>query len=146
MDLNARGRYAVMAMADLALHGGSGAVPLGDIAGRQQIPAAYLEQIFLKLRRAGLIESERGRAGGYRLARPAGRIAIADVMAAAEESVAMTRCNVHGASGCVQHERCLTHDLWDALTDQIVYYLQIVSLQDVIDGKVRRGPIGEAAE
>ncbi len=135
-----------MAMADLARHGGAAAVPLSDIAERQQISIAYLEQIFLKLRRAGLIESERGRMGGYRLARAASTIAVSDVMAAADESVEMTRCASEGTPGCVKQERCLTHDLWDALSDQIRYYLQDVSLQDVIDGKVRRNAILEAAE
>ena len=146
MELNSKGRYAVMAMADLARHGGAMAVPLSDIAERQQISIAYLEQIFLKLRRAGLIESERGRSGGYRLAKPAAGIAVADVMAAADESVEMTRCASEGTPGCVKQERCLTHDLWDALSDKIRDYLQDVSLQDVIDGKVRRTAIREAAE
>ena len=92
MELNAKGRYAVMAMADLARHDAGGSVPLSGIAERQHISPAYLEQIFLKLRRAGLVESERGRAGGYRLARSAASIAVGDVMAAAEEDVEMTRC------------------------------------------------------
>ena len=146
MELNSKGRYAVMAMADLARHGAGATVPLGDIAARQKIPSAYLEQIFMKLRRAGLIDSERGRAGGYRLARPAALIAIADIMTAADESVEMTRCAGDGAPGCVKQERCLTHDLWDALTDNIRDYLQGVSLQNVIDGKVRRTALSEAAE
>ena len=138
MELNAKGRYAVMAMADLARHGVGGSVPLSGIAERQRISPAFLEQIFLKLRRAGLVESERGRAGGYKLSRPAATIAVGDVMAAAEEEVEMTRCSAEGLTGCIGHERCLTHDLWDALSDNIRTYLQAVSLQDVVDGKVRR--------
>jgi len=138
VELNAKGRYAVMAMADLARHGADGAVALSGIAERQRISPAFLEQIFLKLRRAGLVESERGRAGGYRLARPAAAIAVGEVMLAAEEPVEMTRCAGEGLAGCIGHERCLTHDLWDALSIQIRQYLQDVSLQDVLDGKVRR--------
>ena len=138
MELNAKGRYAVMAMADLARHGAAGSVPLSGIAERQKISPAFLEQIFLKLRRAGLVESERGRAGGYKLARPAALIAVGEVMAAAEEEVEMTRCAGEGLAGCVGQERCLTHDLWDALGDQIRQYLQDISLQDVLDGRVRR--------
>ena len=138
MELNAKGRYAVMAMADLARNGAGGAVALSGIAERQRISPAFLEQIFLKLRRAGLVESERGRAGGYRLARPAAMIAVGEVMEAAEEPVEMTRCAADGLTGCIGHERCLTHDLWDVLGDRIREYLQEVSLQDVIDGKVRR--------
>lgn len=141
MELNAKGRYAVMAMADLARNGAGGAVALSGIAERQKISPAFLEQIFLKLRRAGLVESERGRAGGYRLARPASRIAVGEVMVAAEEAVEMTRCGTEGIAGCVGHERCLTHDLWDALSDEIRAYLQGVSLQDVLDGRVRREPL-----
>ncbi len=138
LELNAKGRYAVMAMADLARHGGADAVALGAIAERQQISQAYLEQIFLKLRRAGLVLSERGRTGGYRLARPAAEIAVAEVMAAADESVEMTRCAGEGLAGCVKNERCLTHDLWRELSENIREFLDHVSLQDVLDGKVNR--------
>jgi Rrf2 family iron-sulfur cluster assembly transcriptional regulator len=141
VELNAKGRYAVMAMADLARNGAGGAIALSGIAERQKISPAYLEQIFLKLRRAGLVESERGRSGGYRLARPAAAIAVGDVMIAAEEPVEMTRCAGEGFDGCIGHERCLTHDLWDALSNRIRSYLQEVSLQDVIDGRVRREPL-----
>jgi Rrf2 family protein len=152
MDLNTKGRYAVMAMADLARHGGDGAVPLTEIAERQQISLAYLEQLFQKLRRAGIVESERGRLGGYRLARDMGVITIAEVMAAVEEPFVMTRCQGHGTSGCVAGNRCLTHDLWDALGDHIAGFLGSVSLQDVLEGQLggnRRVPgagIGAAAE
>ena len=139
MELNSRGRYAVMALADLARHGGEQAVPLGDIAARQQISLAYLEQIFLKLRRAGLVESARGRAGGYRLARSATEIAVDEIMQAAEEPVEMTRCAAEGLAGCVGHERCLTHDLWQALGDHIRDFLRGVSLADVVGGMGKRG-------
>lgn len=152
MDLNTKGRYAVMAMADLARHGGGGAVPLTEIAERQQISLAYLEQLFQKLRRAGVVESARGRLGGYRLARGMGAITVAEVMAAVEEPVIMTRCQGLGTTGCVAGDRCLTHDLWDALGEHIAGFLASVTLQDVLDGRLavtRQVPlpaIGAAAE
>jgi Rrf2 family protein len=130
-----------MAMADLALKGVEGSVRLNEIADRQQISPAYLEQIFLRLRRAGLIESERGRTGGYRLARPASAITIADVMAAADEPIEMTRCISEGLPGCVKHARCLTHDLWDALTDHIQEFLERVTLEDVVSGRLPISPL-----
>lgn len=159
MELNTKGRYAVMAMADLAKYGGSGSVPLSAIADRQLISLAYLEQLFSKLRRAGLVESARGRSGGYVLGRPAATIAIAEIMAAVEEDIRMTRCEADGVTKpCVGGQRCLTHGLWDALGDEIARFLSTVTLQDVLDG-IRRpeasglagfgapGPVGrEAAE
>jgi Rrf2 family protein len=134
VELNTRGRYAVMAMADLAKYGESGALPLPAIAERQQISLAYLEQLFLKLRRAGLVESARGRSGGYRLGRPATTITVAEVMAAVEEDTRMTRCGGEHAKPCLPGQRCLTHELWDALGDQISAFLASVTLRDVLDG------------
>ena len=134
MELNTRGRYAVMAMADLAKYGADGSLPLPAIAERQQISLAYLEQLFLKLRRAGLVESARGRSGGYRLGRPANAISVADVMAAVEEDTRMTRCGGEAAKPCMAGQRCLTHGLWDALGDQIASFLENVTLQEVLDG------------
>ena len=134
MELNTRGRYAVTAMADLAKHGADGALALSMIAGRQQTSLAYLEQLFLKLRRAGLVESARGRSGGYRLARPARAISVAEIMAAVEEDIRMTRCSGEAAKPCMSGQRCLTHGLWDALSDQIASFLGNVTLQEVLDG------------
>ncbi|MFM9942042.1 MAG: Rrf2 family transcriptional regulator [Hyphomicrobiaceae bacterium] len=134
MDLNTKGRYAVMAMADIAKHADLDAVPLSQIADRQRMSLAYLEQIFARLRRAGLVESVRGRTGGYRLGRPASRITVAEVMAAVEEEVRMTRCGGDHGAPCLGTERCLTHGLWDALGEQIAHFLAQVSLQDVLDG------------
>jgi Rrf2 family iron-sulfur cluster assembly transcriptional regulator len=134
VELNTRGRYAVMAMADLAKYGANGSLPLPAIAERQQISLAYLEQLFLKLRRAGLVESARGRSGGYRLGRPADAISVADVMAAVEEDTRMTRCGGEAAKPCMAGQRCLTHGLWDALGDQIASFLENVTLQEVLDG------------
>ncbi len=138
MELTTKGRYAVMAMADLAKHGQDAAIPLSAIADRQQLSIAYLEQIFLKLRRAGLVESERGRAGGYRLSRAAAEITVSDVMRAVSEDTRMTRCQGDDEVGCVGEHRCLTHGLWDALGEHIHSFLAQVSLGDVLDGRVSR--------
>ncbi|KAB2919857.1 MAG: Rrf2 family transcriptional regulator [Hyphomicrobiaceae bacterium] len=121
-------------MADLARYGADGALALPVIAERQQISLAYLEQLFLKLRRAGLVESARGRAGGYRLGRPASSITVAEVMAAVEEDIRMTRCHGELEKPCMVGQRCLTHGLWDALGDHIAAFLESVTLQEVIDG------------
>ncbi len=134
MELNTKGRYAVTAMADLAKYGVGEAVPLSAIAERQQISLAYLEQLFAKLRRAGLVESARGRTGGYRLARPAASVTVAEVMRAVDEGIRMTRCGGEESVPCMAGRRCLTHGLWDALGDQIATFLESVTLQEVIDG------------
>ncbi len=134
MELNTKARYAVMAMADLAKCGGDGAaVPLSAIAERQSLSVAYLEQIFLRLRRARLVESARGRTGGYVLARRAQDIAISEIMNAVHEETRMTRC-LDGDAGCLGDQRCLTHGLWHALGGHIAAFLANVTLQEVIDG------------
>jgi Rrf2 family protein len=134
LELNTKGRYAVMAMADLAKYGGVDTVPLSAIAERQQISLAYLEQLFARLRRARLVESARGRSGGYRLSRPASRITVAEVMRAVDEGLRMTRCGGEYLAPCMVGKRCLTHGLWDALSDRIGTFLDSVTLQDVLDG------------
>jgi Rrf2 family protein len=121
-------------MADLAKYGGNGSVPLSAIAERQQISLAYLEQIFLRLRRAGLVESARGRSGGYRLGRPATVISVGEIMAAVDEDMRMTRCGGEDSVPCMAGKRCLTHGLWDALGESITAFLHGVSLQEVLDG------------
>jgi len=134
LELNTKGRYAVMAMADLAKYGEGAAVPLSAIAARQNLSLAYLEQIFLRLRRAGLVESERGRTGGYMLGRPAYMIRIAEIMQAVHEETRMTRC-LDSDMGCLgEEERCLTHGLWHALGGHIAAFLSSVTLQEVLDG------------
>ncbi len=133
MELNTKGRYAVMAMADLAKNQGETAVPLSQIAERQQLSLSYLEQIFLRLRRAGLVDSSRGRTGGYRLGRPATEIAVGEIMAAVEEETRMTRC-MDGGIGCLGEERCLTHNLWCGLGGHIAAFLWSVSLAEVLEG------------
>jgi Rrf2 family transcriptional regulator, iron-sulfur cluster assembly transcription factor len=134
MELNTKGRYAVMAMADLAKHANGSALPLPSIAERQQISLAYLEQLFVKLRRAGLVASARGRTGGYHLGRPASAITVAEIMAAVEEDTRMTRCGGEHAAPCIPGERCLTHGLWGALGDHIAAFLAEVTLQEVLEG------------
>jgi Rrf2 family transcriptional regulator, iron-sulfur cluster assembly transcription factor len=135
LELNTRGRYAVMALADIAKFASNDTVSLAVVAERQHLSAAYLEQLFVALRRAELVESVRGRAGGYKLARPAHAINIAEIMAAVEEDTRMTRCHDE-PGGCVGSERCLTHDLWSALGRTIQDFLAGITLQDVLDGKL----------
>ncbi|HWB46774.1 MAG TPA: Rrf2 family transcriptional regulator [Hyphomicrobiaceae bacterium] len=139
MELNTKGRYAVTAMADLAKYGAEGAIPLSAIAEREQISIAYLEQLFLKLRRAGLVESARGRLGGYRLCRPADSITIAQIMSAVEEDTRMTRCGGEASAPCLSGRRCITHALWDSLGEHIAGFLENVTLQQVIEGLPRSG-------
>lgn len=134
MELNTKGRYAVTAMADLAKFAAGAAVPLSAVAERQRISLAYLEQLFVKLRRAGLVMSERGRAGGYRLGRPADQISVAEIMRAVDEGVRMTRCGGEDAAPCVPGDRCITHGLWDALGEQIAWFLDSVTVHDVVNG------------
>lgn len=140
MRLSTKGRYAVMAMADLARRqeGAGRAVALADIAARQEISLSYLEQLFARLRRKGLVQSARGPGGGYRLAATAETTTIAEIVHAVDEPLRATRC-AHHAKGCMlKGERCLTHDLWDDLGLQIEDYLASVSLADVIGGRVGR--------
>jgi Rrf2 family protein len=129
LELNTKGRYA-----DLAKFGEGAAIPLSAIADRQGLSLSYLEQIFLRLRRAGLVESERGRTGGYVLGRPAYMIRIAEIMEAVHEETRMTRC-FDGDVGCLGvEERCLVHGLWHALGGHIATFLSSVTLQEVLDG------------
>lgn len=140
MKLGTKGRYAVMAMADLARREGEKAVCLADIAERQEISLAYLEQLFARLRREGLVVSARGPGGGYRLARPAAETNVAEIINAVDEPMHATRCAGHEGAGCMMRgERCLTHDLWDEMGLRIESYLASVSLADVVQGRVRQG-------
>ncbi len=135
MQLSTKGRYAVMAMVDLAEHSDRIASPLSLIAERQHISIAYLEQLFLKLRRAGLVKAMRGPKGGYRLSRTPSEISIAEIMDAADEPVRMNRCSVEGTDWCLGTKRCTTHGLWRALGQHISSFLDDANLQDVLDGK-----------
>ncbi len=134
MKLTTKGRYAVTAMLDLALHYENGPITLADIAQRQGISLSYLEQLFSRLRRKTLVTSVRGPGGGYRLGRDANEIYIGEVIQAVDENMDTTRCG--GAHNCQENERCLTHDLWQDLSGQIYTYLNKISLQDMMD---RRG-------
>jgi Rrf2 family iron-sulfur cluster assembly transcriptional regulator len=128
-----------MAMADLARRQSDAvrAVALADIAARQEISLSYLEQLFARLRRKGLVESARGPGGGYRLARPAAETSIAEIVHAVDEPLRATRCGDRSKGCMLKGERCLTHDLWADLGDHIEGYLASVSLHDVISGRLR---------
>ncbi len=130
MKLTTKGRYAVTAMLDLALHDAKGPVNLADIAKRQDISLSYLEQLFAKLRRNGLVDSARGPGGGYRLNKPAGEISVAEVIDAVDEPVDATRCA--GQQNCQGELRCLTHDLWTDLNNQISTFLNGVTLGELV--------------
>lgn len=132
MKLSTKGRYAVMAMADIAQHGNGAPAPLGGIARRQEISQEYLEQLFAKLRRAGLVDSARGPGGGYSLARHPDDIRIADIIHAVDEPLQVTRCQGDAIDGCVAGDKCVTHELWAALGRQIVGFLSAVTLGDVV--------------
>lgn len=131
MILGSKVRYAVMAMAELAMRQQGQPVTLAELADAQEITLPYLEQIFARLRQYGLVTSVRGPGGGYVLARPASDIRISDIASAVDESLKMTRCEAH-AGGCMsKNARCLTHDLWEGLEQHIHAYLHAVSLSDI---------------
>jgi len=137
MRLSTKGRYAVMALVDLATNSQGRPVSLADISGRQEISLSYLEQLFAKLRRAGLVKSVRGPGGGYLLARTADDTRIADAILAVDEPIRATRCKPNTATGCHSDKsRCLTHDLWEELSRQIHLFLSSVSLADVVERRV----------
>ncbi len=130
MKLTSKGRYAVTAMLDVALHSTRGPVPLADISERQEISLSYLEQLFSRLRREKLVDSVRGPGGGYKLGKSPDEIAIGEVIRAVDESVDATRC--HGQSDCQGGERCLTHSLWEDLSDRISVFLDSITLGELM--------------
>ena len=136
MKLTTRGRYAVTAMLDLALRAGNGPISLAEISERQLISLSYLEQLFAKLRRNGLVKSTRGPGGGYSIARGLDEVSVSDIISAVNESVDATSCvvkgNCHGQEG-----HFLTHDLWEGLSQQIEEFLGGISLQQLIEQKVK---------
>lgn len=140
MRLTTKGRYAVTAMLDLALHEGRGPISLADISERQGISLSYLEQLFAKLRRNELVHSVRGPGGGYQLKRDRGEINVAEVIDAVNESVDATGCKKTGS--CQSGEVCLTHHLWCDLSEQIHGFLSGISLADL----VQRHDVQEVAE
>jgi len=135
LKLTTKARYAVMAMVDLAAANNETPIPLASIAGRQQISLSYLEQLFARLRRAGLVESVRGPGGGYLLGSAGRAICIADIVRAVDEPIRATRCAPTAMTGCLSDgRRCMTHGLWEELGSQIDLFLSAVSLGDVVDG------------
>lgn len=130
MRLTSKGRYAVTAMLDVALHAELGPVPLADISERQGISLSYLEQLFAKLRKEGLVSSVRGPGGGYRLADDAHKIAVGKIIAAVNESVDATKC--HGETGCQGGIQCLTHTLWRDLSARISDFLNEITLGELV--------------
>lgn len=138
MMLTTKGRYAVMAMVDLAMHSHDNApVALAEICKRQDITVAYLEQIFARLKAGGVVQSSRGPGGGYRLSRHASHITVADVIIAVDEPMKMTRCESDDSHGCMTNRaRCVTHELWEGLGHQIQDYLTGATLEDVMHRRV----------
>jgi Rrf2 family transcriptional regulator, iron-sulfur cluster assembly transcription factor len=139
MRLTTKGRFAVTAMMDLALRGGSGPVTLAEISGRQGISLSYLEQLFGKLRRHALVSSVRGPGGGYRLAKPIQEIAVADVILAVDEPIDATQCA--GKENCKDDHKCLTHDLWANLNTHIFNYLRSVTLAELVRNHQNAGGV-----
>jgi len=133
MRLTTKGRFAVTAMADLAMRGEKAPVTLSAISERQKISLSYLEQLFGKLRRSKIVESVRGPGGGYYLARPADKITIAEIIVAVDEPLDATKCggkgNCHG-----ENSSCITHELWMGLNEKILDYLKAITLQQMVDG------------
>ncbi|MCO6536977.1 MAG: Fe-S cluster assembly transcriptional regulator IscR [Gilliamella sp.] len=133
MKLTSKGRYAVTAMLDVALHADLGPVSLADISERQEISLSYLEQLFARLRKNGLVRSVRGPGGGYILSRSMDQIAISSIVKAVDETVHATKC--HGQDGCQGGVRCLTHTLWNDLSERIEDFLTSITLSELVNNK-----------
>ena len=133
MRLSTKGRYAVMAMVDLAQHSAGDPISLAEIAERQEISLSYLEQLFAMLRKGGLVKSVRGPGGGYLLAHDSGETRIADIILAVDEPIDATQCG--GKENCRDDQKCITHDLWAKLNDHILEYLRAVTLKQMVDGQ-----------
>ena len=131
MRLTTKGRFAVTAMLDLALHADRGPVSLAGISARQKISLSYLEQLFGKLRRRQLVESVRGPGGGYNLARDASAVSVADIVRAVEEPIDSTQCG--GRENCHDNHRCMTHDLWEELNTTVYGFLEGVKLSHLVE-------------
>jgi Rrf2 family iron-sulfur cluster assembly transcriptional regulator len=130
MRLTTKGRFAVTAMIDVAMQSTKGPATLAGVSDRQKISLSYLEQLFGKLRRSGLVESVRGPGGGYRLARAPSTVSVADVIVAVDEPIDATQCG--GRENCKDDRRCMTHELWANLNTHILDYLQSVTLADLV--------------
>ena len=138
MKIGTKERYAVMALIDLAHHSReSKPVSISDVAARQSISVPYLEQVFVKLRRKGFVKSQRGQAGGYYLARSPSEIRISDILQAMDAGLQATRCAPGSGEGCLHDKgRCMTHDLWEGLSETMHNYLKSITLLDVIEGQL----------
>jgi Rrf2 family iron-sulfur cluster assembly transcriptional regulator len=143
MRLSTKGRYAVTAMLDLALNGKEGPVTLADISENQGISLSYLEQLFSSLRSKALVRGVRGPGGGYYLGRASDEISIADIICAVDEWVEFTRCK--GKQDCHDGQRCLTHSLWDDLSQQIFVFLSDITLSDLVERGAQREESRKAA-
>src|SRR6059036_480221 len=130
MRLTTKGRFAVTAMIDVAMHNSEGPVTLAGVADRQKISLSYLEQLFGKLRRYGLVDSVRGPGGGYNLARPATSVSVADIITAVDEPIDATKCG--GKENCQDDKRCMTHELWANLNTHIFAFLNSVTLEQLV--------------
>jgi Rrf2 family transcriptional regulator, iron-sulfur cluster assembly transcription factor len=135
MKMSTKGRYAVMAMIDICQNGASRPISLMEIAERQDISQEYLEQLFGKLRRAGVVNSARGPGGGYALARPPSEINLSEIILAVDETLQVTRCSGDAVDGCVRGQKCNAHDLWSSLGRQMMYFLEAITLEDVVENR-----------
>jgi Rrf2 family iron-sulfur cluster assembly transcriptional regulator len=142
MRLTTKGRFAVTAMIDLAMHHGSGPVTLAEISGRQKISLSYLEQLFGKLRRHRLVESVRGPGGGYCLARDMEQVSVTEIILAVDEPIDATQCG--GKENCHDDRKCLTHDLWAELNQRIFDFLGGVSLRQLVDNQKNKDTAQQA--
>ncbi len=140
MRLTTKGRFAVTAIADLAMHGGANPVTMAAISERQKISLSYLEQLFGRLRRRKIVRSVRGPGGGYHLDRPADKITIAEIVLAVDEPLDATGCG--GKGNCADDRQCITHELWMGLTENIYDYLSSISLQQLVDSVANAGCAG----
>lgn len=136
MRLTTKGRFAVTAMIDLAMHNGKSPVTLSEISERQKISLSYLEQLFGKLRRQELVSSVRGPGGGYNLAKPTEQMSVADIITAVDEPIDATQC--HGKENCKDDQKCITHDLWTDLNRHIFDYLRAVTLSELVSKQLKK--------
>jgi Rrf2 family iron-sulfur cluster assembly transcriptional regulator len=139
MRLTTKGRFAVTAMIDVAMHGSGGPVTLAAVSDRQRISLSYLEQLFGKLRRHGLVDSVRGPGGGYNLARPAHEVSVADIILAVDEPIDATQCG--GRENCHDDRRCMTHELWASLNSHIFSFLRSVTLAQLVAQQREQGEV-----
>jgi Rrf2 family iron-sulfur cluster assembly transcriptional regulator len=139
MRLTTKGRYAVTAMLDLSINYQNGPITLSDISKRQGISLSYLEQLFSKLRKNGLVDSARGPGGGYRLSRDAGEIAVGDIITAVDEKIDATNCS--GKGDCLNGGPCLTHELWLDLSNQIRDFLNNITLGQLVKNREEKAAL-----